>query len=210
LVVFFDLVTFFGLGAFFAWLAFARLYDKELREEFPDAVEKVRRNLYTINDYFLISFMFWATGGILDYLYHLRIIGPLSGNWWYNPLYNDSFTYLIMGVLFLVGLVTLALPMTYIRAIGKGKNDLSKIDPPDFPHTLGVFICTSFGTFFGVLGMMNYPPLIGRIVYAVATLLTYCGASLALKHWRQNDSIGGLGFLLTFSPFFWLLILAFL
>jgi len=152
--------------------------------------------------------MFWATAGILNFLYHLRVIGPLSGEWWYNPLYNDSFTYMIMGVLFLVGLVTLAFPMTYIRAIGKGKNDLSKIDPPDFPHTLGVFICAAFSTFWGVLGFMNYPPLIGRIVYGATILLTYYGASLALKHWRQKDKKGTLGYMLTFSPFFWFLILA--
>jgi hypothetical protein len=201
LVAFFDLVTFFGLGAFFAWLAFARLHDKELREEFPDALEKVRRNLYTINDYFLISFMFWATGGILNFLYHTRVIGPLSSEY-NNPLYTESFTYMIMGVLFLVGLVTFAFPMTYIRAIGKGESDLSKIDPPDFWHTLFVFILAAFGTFWDVLGFIDNPSVFGHTLFVVTTLLTYYGASLALKHWRQNDKIGGLGYFLIFLPFF--------
>jgi hypothetical protein len=76
LIDIFNLIELFGFASLFGWFTFAQVNDKsitEIRGKNKDETRKkqadARRNLFAINNYFLISFFFYGLAGVGDYLY---------------------------------------------------------------------------------------------------------------------------------------------
>jgi hypothetical protein len=163
LVAFVDLITFFGLASFFAWLAYAPL-QRELLKDFEgtDFFDKARKNFYTINDYFLVSFLLYAAAIVVDYLVHTKTIAGL----WGNPVYGWSSLYFIIGTCFVAGLLSLAAPMWYMRAVGKGDMDLATDRLHGFGYTLLVAGSATFDFIISISSLyaifltanLNSPP----------------------------------------------------
>lgn len=159
LVAFFDLITFFGLASFFAWLAYVPL-QKDVLDEFRGKKDffDARDNFYTINDYFLVSFLFYSAAIVFDYL-----IGsiPLLVGKSYGPdlvLALVDLLRLLAGACFCAGVVTLALPMYYMRRVGKGDMNLATSRLHGFDYALAVFGIATFDVVIAVSSMIALAP----------------------------------------------------
>lgn len=191
LPAFVDLITFFGLAAFFAWLAYAPL-QRDLLEDFEEKKEtydKARDNFYTINDYFLVSFLFYSTAMIAEYLVHTAFI-PMFGR---NPIQDYPPLYLVIGISFLGGLVTLAAPMWYMRAVGKGDMNLATAKLPDFGDTLGFSGGATLSIVISAASFVT-ASMVRRVFWFSMVILALLGVVLAMKYYHSKirQTVGGL------------------
>jgi hypothetical protein len=124
LVEFFEVISFFGVAAFFAWLAYAPLQGQAMVNTTKDQ-EKAKRNLSIITEYFLISFILFAISAISDYVSHRpQFAFGQEGLLRFNAA--DTFA---------LGSLALFLPILYIRVIGRSGRDFADINPP-YPATV--------------------------------------------------------------------------
>lgn len=183
-----DLITFFGVASFFAWLTYGPL-QRDLLEEYAedeDEYKRAKRNFYTANDYFLISFLFYSASIIGEYLLQnaqLFIIGT-------NPTYNDAFLRLFIAIFFLGGLVTLVAPIWYLRSIQTGYRALAESLLPDFQYTLYVSGVTLIGIALTISEAGRHPEwwwLVIWVVLQVAAILAAMLMILAYMFERRGE-----------------------
>jgi hypothetical protein len=190
LPAFVDLITFFGLASFFAWLAYAPL-QKDLLDDFEElGFMEARENFYTINDYFLVSFLFYSAAMVAEYLIHAPSI-PMLGP---NPIAHDPLLYFVIIVSFLGGLVTLATPMWYMRAVGKGNMNLATAKLPDFRDTL---LIAGFATASLVVSAASFAEtsiMALQAFWLLMGVVTLVGIVLAMKffHSQIRQVVGAL------------------
>jgi hypothetical protein len=188
LVAFLDVITFFGLASFFAWLTYAPL-QRDVLDDFKQDEEhyvKARKNFYRINDHFLISLLFYSAAVISEYVLH----GGFQG----NVFYASAPLRFFVGVCFLAGLVTLSLPVWYMRSIGTGHVDLVTIRIHSFSYTLAVL---GFASIDLVINSSSFTEIVLSLLtrglfWPPAALsssmmpVTLFGAWLMLKYFKRS------------------------
>jgi hypothetical protein len=189
LPAFVDLITFFGLAAFFAWLAYAPLQRDLLTDFKGEDLVRAKENFYTINDYFLVSFLFYSAAMVAEYFVHAPFT-PIFGP---NPIAHDPLLYFMIGVSFLGGLVTLAAPMWYMRAVGKGDMNLATAKLPDFGDTL-VIAGTATASLVISAGAFATTRMALQAFWFFMWPITLLGVVLAMKffHSRIRQTVGAL------------------
>ena len=152
-VTFIDLITFFGVASFFAWLTYGPL-QRDLLGKYENSesrvFERARRNFYTVNDYFLVSFGFYSADIVGEYILQrpeLYLIGP-------NPLYNNALLRFVIAICFGGGFVTLVAPVWYLRSVQTGNRVLSGGLLPSLSFMLYVSGVTVMGLLFSRTGFM--------------------------------------------------------
>jgi len=180
LVEFFDLISFFAIASLFAWLVYAPLQGQLILnlDATKQNQERARQNLLTITDYFLISFSFYCIAAVADYLANIL-----------PTLYRLGFI-IIVGAAFVFGTTTLAVPIMYIRTIGRrrgkaGKQarDMASITPPPFTLTIEVTYIAAFQTAFSTILIYTFSTLVAKILLGVFVLVSYYGTIRLLKYW---------------------------
>ena len=181
MVTFLDLITFFGLASFFGWLAYVPLHREMLEglklkeEEFNTLLD----NLVAINDYFLVSFLFYSGAIVADYLVHADKL-PLVR---VNPLFGSIFLDFTIAGCFFAGLVTLGAAVLYERSVWTGV-DLTKLALPRFGYTLVVSILVTIdiiiltSVVFTLTSASPIPTISSTII--VATWIMICMIPLGL------------------------------
>lgn len=211
MTAFLDLITFFGLASFFAWLGYVPL-QKDLLDKFTGTDhETARDNFYTINDYFLVSFLFYSAAIVSEYFLHTISIGIDK-----NPLYGSSLLVFIIGTCFLGGLVTLAAPIWYIRKIGKGETDLVTVTLHKFDYSLLVSGCATLDV---VVSVSSFVAFLNPKTYDLTSPLGYfwlaCigfalfGVVLTMNYF-DGDKRQALGWILLSIPVIAKIVIAFL
>jgi hypothetical protein len=199
LVEAFNLIEFFGVAALFGWFTFLvgtndmidRIEsDRKEREErtkktktfWPfgkDAkqVEKekeerqeTRRKLNTINDYFIISFVFYAIAALSDYFFkHHTILGE-SAEYGLASLTLVSFA---------AGTMVLALPVLYLLLLDSGRNVFVQRKLYAF-----AFAFLSVGIIVALALVLPKDPPTRRYIIAVPSLVTMGGL-----YWAMADKM---------------------
>ena len=82
MVLFAEVIAFFGTASLFAWLAFIVFQDEQLVDYKPpkdnsnflwiERTRKAREHLFTVYDFFLISFLSYVASYVGDYLVHFQ------------------------------------------------------------------------------------------------------------------------------------------
>jgi hypothetical protein len=179
LVSFFEVVTFFGVAAFFAWLEFlallndfaTRLISQPVYQHDWEVQQQLRNNLVQISDYFLVSFLFSATAIVADYFYHYPV---QLGSYVFGDLVRSLWVLSIVVISFLAGIITLCVPIGYVRSIVRGDRDLLA-KPLPVSGTLG--LCYLIAVMLGLdwLGYTTIQFYYGNIVAVGAGFLTLVG-----------------------------------
>jgi hypothetical protein len=150
LVTFVDVVTFFGVASLFAWLTYGPL-QRDLLEDFGGInIVRAKRNFYTVNDYFLVSFLFYSADIVGEYTLHTSRLYWIG----FNPMYQMGFLRLVIMACFFGGLLTLCVPVWYLRSVQKGDRSLDQDLLPDFAFTLYVSSVTVIGLALDFEGFM--------------------------------------------------------
>lgn len=197
MVSFFEVITFFGVAAFFAWLEFVVLLN-DLASQFDHtdpaasmrsplllslARREARRNLVGISDHFLVSFVFFATAVGANYLYHNAVwIGP----YFFGSLFHSSLLYVIFVTLFPTGIITFCVPIWYIRGILRADRDLVT-KPLNVSGTLGLFYFIAMMVSVDWLGYTSTQFQYGTEVAVIAGVLTIIGVVRTLKKQRFGE-----------------------
>lgn len=195
MVTFFDLITFFGVASFFAWLAFAPLQSDQLSKFKGKNRKKAGDNFAAINDYFLVSFLSCALAAICDYLFH-------------NPAYVSyrSALYSGIGLSFLAGIAGLLGAILYVRLIVKGEKTWYNVNPPGFFYTLLVFAWTVGWVYFSAENLISVSHPKAQFVWFSAGCWVAWGGWRMIRYsdeWRWKERgrrKGATGFVLTFVP----------
>ena len=169
---FFDLVAFFGIAAFFAWLGYAPLQSQRITGIAQEKRENARQNLSKITDYFLVSFLFYSITAMCDYMMHSTVF-----------IGQRPYIFLAVGTSFLFGLLTLFVPMIYIRTIGRGGKDWGDINPPSFDHTVAVTFFAAVSIFLCAALFIQSQTNWGKILYASSAVCCCVAAILEMKYW---------------------------
>jgi hypothetical protein len=190
MVDFFDLVSFFGLAAFFAWLGYAPLRTQLLKEVEPGKREKAKENLDRITDYFLIAFLSYSVAAVSDYVYHHRFFNVATPE-------QRFFTMSVIGASFVLGLFNLFVPITYIRA-----RNLGNISLPPFMITFQTALLTATATVLWIIDFSIALTFLGRALSVLSGLVVYVAA---MKNLSQSGARGWrplLNSLLMMSPLY--------
>jgi len=189
IIAFFDLITFFGAGALFSWLAFAPLLRDQL-EPFlglPSALANTARNNFaTLNDHFLVSFVFFSIAASSDYLFR-------NPSW---PYYQNGFLRLFIGGGFFAGLVTLITPMLCLRSIVRGTKSWVDINPPTWGWVVliasitGVLTYQSFFQISAEKFVSEEASLLG-FAWFLTALFTMVGGYVLILHERDTKVARG-------------------
>ena len=190
MVEFFDLASFFGVAAFFAWLGYAPLRVQLLKEVEVQKREKARENLDKITDYFLVSFLSYSVAAVSDYVYHHRIFIAVAYSQRWAPIF-------IIGASFVLGLFTLFVPIVYLR-----NRNLGDIDLPPFMITFYVTMFTATATVLWVIDLAIALTILGEALSVLSGLMVYAGATRAIRHWRDMGWKSLLNNTLMTSPVF--------
>jgi hypothetical protein len=175
LVAFFEVIGFFGVAAFFAWLAFAPLQSEELLKGYSGTLRvKARENLYTINDYFLASFVSWSVAAIADYFVHTPRL----------PYTQSALLYMVIGGFSLAGGIMLFVPIWYIRLIVKGARTLGDINPPDFVTWLAAAGLAVINVAIFSTRWSNPYPYGGQGLVVSLSALSVIGSAAAAYYWN--------------------------
>jgi hypothetical protein len=181
------------VSSFFAWLAFVALQNEQL-ERYKDAPEdlkkKARTQLFTIYDFFLVSFICFAVSFVADYLVHMENMDVVV----YFDTYHAWQVYGIIGAFFVLGLLTFALPIYYIRAISNGKSDPITVNPPNFfPTTV---LCFLFAVMNFVTALAEYGSIaywdnwfwwgVWHVFWGAVLVLAASGFLLSLRDWNAG------------------------
>jgi hypothetical protein len=178
MVTFFDLVSLFGVAAFFAWLGFAPLQSQMLRSVKPEKKEKARTNLYKIGDYFLVSFIFYSISAVSDYAFHhVSIIPTITSDQRFDLLF-------LVGISFLFGVLMLFVPIAYVRRIGPDGERLGDIDPPPFYRTLLVTSLAEANTVMWIVEFVLAKTIWGKILFTSSGLASYIMGVWMIKYWH--------------------------
>jgi lysylphosphatidylglycerol synthetase-like protein (DUF2156 family) len=186
----FDLVSFFGLAAFFAWLGYAPLRTQLLKEVEPEKREKAKENLDTITDYFLIAFLSFSVAAVSDYVYHHRFFNVATHEQWF-------LTICVIGASFVLGLFNLFVPITYIRA-----RNLGNISLPPFMVTFQTALLTAIATVLWIIDFSVALTFLGRSLSVLSGLVLYVAA---IRNLSQSGGRGWrplLNSLLILSPLY--------
>jgi hypothetical protein len=198
LVSFFEVITFFGVAAFFAWLEFLTLLNDLAaqfeRSEFVASSpysawlrlfnrRQARHNLIGISDFFLVSFLFYATSCVANYFYHNRFY---VGNLLVTLFYHN---YLVIGaelLFFGAGIVTFAVPIEYVRSILRGDRRLqSKFTNVSgtlaFCYLTGLVLMLDWFSYF----VIKFP--YSDYVWFLAGCLTFYGLYRVIKKKRFSE-----------------------
>jgi len=172
---FFELISFFGVAAFFAWLGFTPLQGQQMIDAVTRNRFKAKENLNRINDYFLVSFLFYSIAAVADYVIHFEQVS-LSVK---VPLY------LLVGVFFFFGIVLLGAPIWFIRRIGMSPSDyLVDIDPPPLGQTLYSSFLAACSTLAALLGVYTVKNVFLQIELVSFLVLSYLGTMWSMQYWR--------------------------
>ncbi len=183
LVAFFEVITFFGVAAFFAWLEFLALLNDMVSHVIPSQRKQARQILVGISDFFLMSFVSFATAIIADYLYHN---GFYIGSYFFGALYHFPLVYFMVVWFFPIGIVAFCIPTLYIRAILRGERALVTPTQNVF-RIMGALFNTALMFFTAWLGYTLIPFLYSNIVWAAAFSSTILGLLLTVKKMRFRD-----------------------
>jgi hypothetical protein len=186
-VPFFDLITFFGVASFFAWLGFAPLQSDQL-SRFKGINRTIAgRKFSLLNDYFLLSFLSFAISALSDYLFHI-------------PTFHSGEVLLLVGMGFFAGLVWLLTPMWYVRSVVSGVKTWATVNPPDYIYTMLICSWTSLELDLSfpriIVGVASWE----NLIWFSAGAGTIAGLVLLMKHWNAPRGKGAFGFLLTLPP----------
>ena len=168
---FFDLISFFGVAAFFAWLGYAPLRAQLLKEVETQKREKAKQNLDKITDYFFVSFLSFSVAAVSVYVDHHRLFIALAYDQRWIPLS-------LMGVSSILGLFTLFVPMIYLRA-----KNLGDINPPPFTTTFSVTFVTAGETMLWILDFYISRTILGMALSLLSGLILYVYAIQTMRHW---------------------------
>ena len=144
-----------------------------------------------------MSFMFFSVSAISDYLFH----SPLYS------LYNNSILRLLIGGGFFAGLITLLIPMFYLRSITRGDRTWANADPPDWGYAIVIASFTGYLTWVAVL-RSSAPNLLG-FAWLIVAFLAMLGGWWVLRYWQGGNKLRA-GFVLMFLPVILALALDFL
>lgn len=204
MAAFFDVITFIGVAAFFAWLELLPfLHDLIPRYgQSYDSFRNAKQNLVTLTDLFLASFLFNLTAVIADYFYHNSIwIGRYHLT---SVLHAPVLQAIIVGFV-IAGLGTLLYPVRPIRSIVTGDRTLEACSLKLFESDITKVLFTGYGLvlmFIVVwIGYIIIQYSNGLIVAVIAEILMVVGTALRWKNKR-------FGTVLTLAPI-WLWVLVF-
>lgn len=191
MVTFAEVISFFGAASFFAWLAFIVFQDEQLTDYAQDLkkLKIARVHLFTVYDFFLMSFACYAVAFVADYLVHLTDGYLLIG----FDTFHSPLLYGIIGAFCILGLLTLALPLAYIRSMSKGTTDPLNVNPPNFAHTLVRFplgIMNLVAAMAEFNSIQNAPNWLAMAVWhgfwLLMLLVAAVGFFLSLRDWNAS------------------------
>jgi Kef-type K+ transport system membrane component KefB len=194
---FFELISFFGVAAFFAWLGYAPLQGQRILGLKTKKPEEVKKNLYKITDYFFISFLFFSIGLVCEYALH------------YPPLAVFDETSVLRpaaGTCFLFGLFMLFVPMVYIRTIGRGDKDFGEVNLPPFSFALVVTYFAAGAALCCSVQFVATHTVWGKILFSVSEIASIAGAVRMMQHWGAGKGWSVPYLLLTGNPAFLILL----
>jgi hypothetical protein len=179
--------------SFFGWLAFARLNDAEISRIKPNEKrEKARKNLRTINDYFIGSFGFFAIAAFADWALHNTtllasgILGPLLGH------SQEVVMRLVIGVAIssVFGLALLVYPMLTVRGIGQHGKRLEDMNP----RPVGAVLITVYPAAINVWLLLAAISTSGRLLIGGwlvwgGILAAFVGTYMTWKYSRDLTSL---------------------
>lgn len=140
--------------------------EEERRKKNEESQKRTRTTLNAINDYFIISFVFYAIAALADYFFkHHTVLG-------------ESAEYGLAGLTvaaFAAGTMLLALPVVYLLLLDHGRDVF--VQRRDY--ALCLCIATVANIVMLALVLPKYPPS-SRSIIAVPSLLTIVGFSIAM------------------------------
>jgi hypothetical protein len=142
-----------------------------------------KNELHTINDYFVISFTFYAIAAFADYSLH------------HPSLFDMSYTFAVITVAsFAAGTATLALPIVIVRYV----EWRGKVFVPPVSRTFGFLIATAEtnALAWAVLRQDSFV----RAGFIIPTVVSWCGLVLALKSRKLTGRIVNLSMILIIFP----------
>ncbi|MGB9022875.1 MAG: hypothetical protein WCC94_05495 [Candidatus Bathyarchaeia archaeon] len=197
MVEFFDLISFFGVAAFFAWLGYAPLRAQLLKEVETQKQKQAKQTLDKITDYFFVSFLSFSVAAVSVYVEHHRLFITLA--------YDQRWILLfLMGSSSILGFFTLFVPIVYLRA-----KDLGDINPPPFMVTFGVVCVIATQTVLWIVDLYISRTILGMALSLLSGLILYVCAIQVMRHWYTKDWKSFLYFPLMLSPFAVLVLLTF-
>jgi hypothetical protein len=138
---------------------------KEKEDQQKQKEKETRRTLNTINDYFIISFLFYAFAAVADYFFaHKTILG-------------ESARYGLAGLTaatFATGTIVLALPVVYLLFLDHGRD----VFVQQRSYALGLCISTVANII--MLALVLPKSSSGRPIIIVPMLFTFAGFCLAM------------------------------
>jgi hypothetical protein len=194
LVSLFEVITFFGVSAFFAWLGLLPLLNDLLPPEDDLSLDRARENLIAISDYYLVSFMSFATAIVADYVFHNGI------PFFFPYFYHLPILYFVIPVVFAVGIFTLLLPVYYIRSIWKGKRTLAGMNPTVVSGALLTLYFMSIMLFLAWIGYINSTSSFRNIMWAGVGFMSVLGILLPLKYKVRTRFKRGIVQVLALAP----------
>lgn len=186
------------MSAFFAWLGFTPLQSENLLEGLEGGfLRRGRRNLYVVNNYFLVSFVFYASAAIGDYLvnsqtdYWLGLVNPYRHFW---------LLYIIVGLCFLIGVVTLVAPILYMNPILKGDKTVDSINPAGAGYALGMCASVLINLVITLGSIMITSHLVVKVFVAVMGCVSVLSGFMLMKYWASPRWKLRIGDLLVCGP----------
>lgn len=209
MVEFFDLISFFGVAAFFAWLAYVPLQSRVLEDLpasekakiTPEKVEKTKRNFHRITDYFFLSFLSFCVAAVSDYVFHHRFLVSVAYAHAWVPFF-------VLGTTSVFGLSTLLVPMIYVRMVGRGGRGLGDIDLPPVMVTFYVTFLIAIGTVLSVIDFAISQTIIGMGLSLFAGLMCCVFGVRIMKDRHDRGWRGFLNIILVMSPAYVMFLLA--
>lgn len=190
MVAFAEVISFLGAASLFAWLAFVALQNDQLDQYSAESLKKEARfRLFTVYDFFLISFVCYVIAYVADYLVHFQNATILIG----FDTYSSPILYGVIDAFCIVGFLTLLLPMGYIRSMSKGATTPLTVNPPDFPNTLvrivfGVMnFSSAMSEFTSIQGNVKWQPLlVWHVFWFGMILVSGFGFLASLRDWNTG------------------------
>jgi hypothetical protein len=165
-VAFFDVLGFFGATSFLAWITFAPLQSDQL-EKFTEwsSRKTARDNFAEVNDYFLGSFLGFASAAGCDYIYHYVQLHQVYKAY-ATPLFDG------IGVGFFTGMAGLLWAILYVRLIIKGEKDWDDLNLPPLSYTVVISAFVVVSAYLEATGLVYSPTFLEGGAWFVSILFT--------------------------------------
>lgn len=167
----FNLIEFFGVAALLGWFTFSVAIEDLLRRF--KRKRGMREKLIRINDYFAISFGFYAIAGMADYFF------------WHETVFGRQYDFAALTVVaFACGTLVLTWPVLYLQLLQRR----ATIFVQKMNYALVLCVATVANIMLLVLMLPDSP--VARTTVIFTSLPTVLGLLFAMSEERIGAAIG--------------------